>query len=87
MTTNLTQYEQGELLQEAAYRQPAIPHLTGFAEALVAVISTLLALSIIVVGLRIYVKAWMKKSAWLWDDTFAVLSFVSEPAPTSCQPE
>lgn len=77
MTSNLTQLQQGELLQKAAYAQPPIAHLTGLAQVLVAILATVLALTTVVVALRIYVKAWMKQSVWLWDDTFAVLGFVS----------
>lgn len=38
-----------------------------------------LTLNTIVVGLRLYVRLWLKKSAFGWDDVFMILTYVSSP--------
>lgn len=82
MSTNSSsqpsQAEMGAALSAAAYAQPPIkPH--GLALRLIIVIWILTAIATIVIGLRIYVRAWMLRKAklWGWEDTFAVLGYVS----------
>lgn len=36
-----------------------------------------LTLNTIVVSLRLYVRLWLKKSAFGWDDVFLILTYVS----------
>lgn len=66
------------MLSQQAYAQPPIAP-TGLALTLVIIILIFTVLSTIVVALRIYVRAWMGKSAgtWGWEDTFIVLGYVS----------
>lgn len=81
MSTNSSQPSQAEMgaaLSAAAYAQPPIkPH--GLALRIIIVIWITTVIATIVVGLRIYVRAWMMRKAklWGWEDTFAVLGYVS----------
>ncbi|KAL6786508.1 GPCR, PTH11-type [Trichoderma sp. SZMC 28012] len=77
-TATLTPLQQGLLLSQQAYAQPPIAP-TGLALTLVIIILIFTVLSTIVVALRIYVRAWMGKSAgtWGWEDTFIVLGYGS----------
>lgn len=77
-TASLTPLQQGLLLSQQAYAQPPIAP-TGLALTLVIIILIFTVLSTVVVALRIYVRAWMGKSAgtWGWEDTFITLGYVS----------
>jgi len=70
----------GETLQRMANQvQPLQPR--GLALVFIVVTSILMAICTIIVLMRIYVRAWMmrKVRGWAWDDTFAVLAYVSFP--------
>ncbi|KAL7928929.1 GPCR, PTH11-type [Trichoderma chlorosporum] len=72
----LTPLEQGQLLSKQAYAEPPIAP-TGLAMILVIIILIATILSTIVIALRIYVRAWIGKSAgtWGWEDTFIILGY------------
>jgi len=81
MSTNSSQPSQAEMgaeLSAAAYAQPPITP-EGLALRLIIVIWVTAIIATIVVGLRVYVRAWMLRKAkvWGWEDTFAVLGYVS----------
>ena len=87
MSTNSsqpTQAEMGAALSAAAYAQPPI-RPEGLALRLIIVIWVTAVIATIVVGLRVYVRAWMMRRAnvWGWEDTFAVLGYVSLQFPHS----
>ncbi|RFU77407.1 integral membrane [Trichoderma arundinaceum] len=74
--SGLTPLQQGQQLSQAAYAEPPIAP-TGLALIIVVIVLIFLVLSTIVIGLRIYVRAWMGKSAgtWGWEDTFIILGY------------
>ncbi|PMD27041.1 GPCR, PTH11-type [Hyaloscypha hepaticicola] len=81
MSTNSSQPSQAELgaeLSAAAYAQPPIKP-EGLALRLIIVIWVTAIIATIVVGLRVYVRAWMLRRAkvWGWEDTFAVLGYLA----------
>jgi hypothetical protein len=82
MSTNSSQpssqAEMGAALSAAAYSQPPI-RPEGLALRLIIVIWVTAVIATIVVGLRVYVRVWMLRRAkvWGWEDTFAVLGYVS----------
>jgi hypothetical protein len=81
MSTNSSQptkAEMGAALSAAAYAQPPI-RPEGLALRLIIVIWVTAVIATIVVGLRVYVRAWMLRRAkvWGWEDAFAVLGYVS----------
>ncbi|PMD43744.1 GPCR, PTH11-type [Hyaloscypha variabilis F] len=81
MSTNSSQPSQAELgaeLSAAAYAQPPIKP-EGLALRLIIVIWVTAVIATIVVGLRVYVRAWMLRRAkvWGWEDTFAVMGYLA----------
>ena len=87
MSTNSSQpskAEMGAALSAAAYAQPPI-RPEGLALGLIIVIWVTAVIATIVVGLRVYVRAWMLRRAkvWGWEDTFAVMGYVSLRFPDS----
>ncbi|KAL7787060.1 GPCR, PTH11-type [Trichoderma ceciliae] len=74
--SGLTPLQQGQQFSKEAYAEPPIAP-TGLALVIVVVILIFTVLSTIVIGLRIYVRAWMEKSAgaWGWEDTCLILGY------------
>ena len=70
--------EQGEQLQKLAYAHPPIEP-QGFALVLIIVVLIFVVIATVIMALRVYVRAWMLRytANWGWEDTFAVLSYVS----------
>jgi hypothetical protein len=87
MSTNSSEPSQAELgaeLSAAAYAQPPLKP-EGLALRLIIVIWATAVIATIVVGLRVYVRALMLRRAkvWGWEDTFAVMGYVSPQFPDS----
>lgn len=72
--------EQAQKLMVIAYQLPPITP-GGRALMLVAITLVLLIIDVIVVGLRVWTRAWhlRKSRAWGWDDSLALIAFVSLP--------
>lgn len=84
LPANMTEAEKkvmGEQLSAAAYAEPTIVP-EGLARTLIIILSVTMAIATIVVAFRAYVRfpltRWSK--GWGWDDTFALLAYVSLPA-------
>ncbi|CZR51144.1 uncharacterized protein PAC_01019 [Phialocephala subalpina] len=80
-TSQPSQAEMGAILSAAAYSQPPIVP-EGLALTLVIVVLITAIIATIIVGLRIYVRAWMVRKAggmrvWGWEDTFAVWGYLA----------
>lgn len=89
LPANMTEAERkamGAQLQAAAYAQPTIAP-EGLAMTIIVVTSVIMGIATVVVALRTYVRfPWAPFSkGWGWDDTFSVLSYVSQP-PASVPP-
>ncbi|KAH6658524.1 GPCR, PTH11-type [Truncatella angustata] len=74
----LSPLEQGELLQTAAYNEPPLTP-KNLALSLIVVVLVTATVATIVVGLRVYVRAWMgrKTKNWGWEDVFAVGGYLA----------
>lgn len=68
----------GQQLIDLASRQKPIK-IGGLPTALIALSATLCVISGLCMILRIFVRAWIlrRERSWGWDDTLALLSFVS----------
>lgn len=65
-----------ELIESALEEHPI--EVRGFAASLIFIHATLLALSTVAVGLRVWTRGWVFRDCkvWGWDDTLAVMSLV-----------
>lgn len=81
-TSQPSQAEMGAQLQKAAYTEPPIVP-KGLAMSLIIVVLISAIIATIIIALRVLVRGWIsrKSKVWGWEDTFAVLGYVSAKLP------